>query len=147
MKRKIITAILVLILITGAVAAWKYFEKTDDLVRMEPAASVTATALINAFDHDTAAAARLYLNKVIAVSGTVIKIDSSAVELGEEGSLSAVVFGIDERHLSDIRSLKTGTTITLQGECTTYEKGGGNDMLADLGTTIQVKAAGVKTSK
>lgn len=147
MKRKIITVVVVLILITGAVASWKYFEKTDDLVRMEPAASLTATALIKAFDQDTAAAARLYLNKVIAVSGTVMKIDSSAVELGEEGSLSTVVFGIDERHLGDIRNLKTGTTTTLQGECTTYEKGGGDDMLADLGTTIQVKAAGVKKSK
>jgi hypothetical protein len=31
-----------------------------------------------------------------------MKIDSSAVEMGEEGSLSTVVFGIDERHLSDI---------------------------------------------
>lgn len=147
MKRKIIVSVIILIAIVGSIAAWKYFEKTDDLVTVEPAATLTAGELIAAFDKDTAAAARQYLNKVIAVSGKITKVDSSAVVLGEEESMSVVVVGIDERHLADIKNLKPGINATLQGQCTGYEKGSGDDLLASLGTTIHVKAAGVKTQK
>lgn len=144
MRQKIVIGIVLLVLIGGSIAAWKYVEKTGDLVAKEPAARLTATELIAAFDQDTAAASKRYLHKVIAVTGTVVKKDSSAVELGESGSMSVVVAGIDERHLSDIDLIKEGEVITLQGECTGFDKGSGDDLLAALGTTVQLKAAGVK---
>jgi hypothetical protein len=86
----------------------------------------------------------MYLHKVLEVTGTIIRLDSTAVELGEEGNLSVVVVGIDDRHLDDIRTLKAGSTATLQGECTGYETGSGDDLLSSLGTKVEIKAAGVK---
>lgn len=144
MKRKIILAVVLLIVVIAAVAGWKYFEKTDDLVEKEPAAKVTAGDLIAAFDSDTAAAAKLYLNKVIEVTGIITKVDLSAVEMGENDSPSVVAIGLDERHLGDIGNLKTGTQAILQGECTGYDKASGDDLLASLGVTVHLRAAGVK---
>lgn len=144
MKRKIIFAVLLLIVVAAGIAAWKYFEKTDDLVSKEPTAKLTATELLAAFDADTAAASRRYVNKILEVTGTVTTLDSSAVALGEDGNPSVVTVGLDERHLDDIKSLNVGDTVTLQGECTGYEKAAGDDLLASLGTTVQLRAAGVK---
>lgn len=144
MRRKLLFAAVVLVLIVAGIAAWKYFERTDDLVTREPAASITASELIAAFDSDTARARQQYVNKILEITGTVTKIDSSAIEMGKEGSLSVVVVGMDERHLEDLQELTIGRTATIQGECTGYDKGSGDDLLAALGTTVQIKAAGVK---
>lgn len=106
---------------------------------------ITATELIAAFDRDTASARRTYVDKIVEVTGNVKRIDTTgAVVLGEEGSASEVTVGLDRRHLNDHEKLKVGSTAVLQGICSGYDKGSGDDLLASLGTTVQLRSAGVK---
>ena len=145
MKRKIIIGVVLLIVVAGSIAAWKYFEKTDDLAGKEPDVKVSAQQLIAAYRTDTASANKTYTNKIVQVTGMISKVDSSAVELGEEGSMSTVAIGLDNRHLADLKELKIGSTVTFQGECTGASSA--DDLLSDLGVTVQIKAAGVINKK
>jgi hypothetical protein len=148
MKRKIIFIIILIIAIAGIIAYRMYTEKTPDVVNKKPDVTVDAKGLLAAFDSDTASASKTYLNKIVEVTGNVKRIDTSgAVVLGDEGSASEVVIGLDRRHMNDHQQLKVGNPGTLQGVCSGYSKGGGNDLLADLGTTVEFRSAGVKTKK
>jgi hypothetical protein len=148
MRRKQI--IFLVILMVVAAAGWYVYrmiqEKTPDEVNTTPDLSITATELIAAFDKDTASAGAAYLNKLIAVSGTVKTADTSALVLGEPGTESSVVCGLDRRHKDDYKNVKPGSVITVQGRCIGYEKG--EEMLGvSLGTTVQLRSSGVKEKK
>ncbi len=147
MKKKIGIAVLALIVVVAIVGYYLYTKKTPDVVNDNPDVSVTATNLITAFEKDSAAAARQYMDKLVAVSGRVKSVDTSgSVVLGEEGTQSVVVCGLDRRHLNDAAGLKPGATATLQGRCTGYTKG--EEMMGiSLGTTVQLAFAGIKSKQ
>jgi len=148
MKRKIIFIIVLIIAIAGIIGYRMYTEKTPDVVNKTPDVSIDAKGLLAAFDSDTTSASKTYLNKIVEVTGNVKRIDTSgAVVLGDEGSASEVVIGLDRRHMKDHQHLKVGSPGTLQGVCSGYSKGGGDDLLANLGTTVELRSAGVKTKK
>ena len=148
MKRTIIVIILLVIVIGGFIAYRMIKEETPDVVNKTPDAALEAATLLAAFDKDTASAIKNYLNKIIEVTGNVKSIDTSgAVILGEEGNPSEVVVGLDRRHMKDHEKLKVGSHAVLQGVCSGYSKGGGDDLLASLGTTVELRSAGVKEKK
>ena len=148
MKRTIIYIILLVIVIGGIVAYRMFKEETPDIVNKTPEAALDAGTLLAAFDKDTASALRNYLNKIIEVTGNVKSIDTSgAVILGEDGNPSEVVIGLDRRHMKDHEKLKVGSIAVLQGVCSGYSKGGGDDLLASLGTTVELRSAGVKEKR
>jgi hypothetical protein len=148
MKRKILLIGFALALVAGAIAAYLYFKPTPDMVQGTPDVTATAAELIAAFEKDTAAASQRFLDKIVAVTGTVQSIDTTgSVVLGEEGSLSAISIGLDHRYSADHQKLKVGQVATLQGLCSGYSTSGSNDpndLLAGLGTTVQLRSAGVK---
>lgn len=148
-KRTVIFAAIAILLLAGAAGVYLYFKQTPDIVQDKPDAVVSAKELIAAFEADTAAAGKKYLDKIVEVSGMVKSIDTAgAVVLGEEGSLSEVVVGLDRRHKTDVQQLKEGSPVIMQGICSGYEKSGSNDpndLFASLGMTIQLRSAGVKS--
>jgi hypothetical protein len=146
MKRTILVIILILVVVAVIVGIKLYREQTPDVVNKKPDLVTDAATLLAAFDRDTASASKQYLDKIIEVTGNVKTIDTSgSVVLGEEGSASEVTFGIDRRHMKDFEKLKAGTKAVLQGVCSGYSKGsGGDDLLANLGTTVEFRSAGVK---
>lgn len=148
MKRKILPVILLLIVVGGIIGYRMYSMKTDDIVNQKPDVTIAAADLIKAFEKDSAAARKQYLDKVIAVSGAVTKIDTAgSVTLGgSQGSESSVVFSLDTRHATDYQKVKEGTTATLQGKCIGYEIG--EEMMGlNLGTTIKMNFGGVKSGQ
>lgn len=148
MKRIILVGFVLIIAIAGWYAYKMYDQKTPDVVNQNPDVVISAKDLLDAFDKDTAAARKQYIDKIIEVSGNVKRIDTTgSVVLGDEGSASEVTVGLDRRHVKDVEKLKTGSTATLQGVCSGYDKGSGNDLLANLGTTIELRSAGVKEKK
>lgn len=149
MKRVLIIAILVIALVGGFIAYRMYNEKTPDVATGQPDVTVDAKELVAAFSADTASASRKYLNKVVEVTGTIKKIDTTgSIVLGEEGSMSEVAVGIDERHHADLKKMKEGSVVTVQGTCTAFSTAGsGDDLFAGLGTTVQLKSAGMKNKK
>jgi hypothetical protein len=152
MKRKIIFIVLALVVIAGLIGAYLYFNPNPDITQGKPDVSVQAKELIAAFDNDTAAARRQFVDKIIEVTGNVKKIDSAnAIVLGEEGSPSDVIIGLDRRHLDDYKKVEIGKTATLQGVCSNYEKKTNNnpdDLIGSLGGTIvKFRSAGVKSKQ
>lgn len=150
MKRKILYVVIILIVAAGIIGYRLYSKQTPDVVKQEPQVSVSAAELVAAFEKDTAAASQRFLDKVVQVSGNVKSVDTSgAVVLGEEGSGSEVVIGLDRRYKADAAKLKAGTVATLQGVCSGYTSGSTDpaDMLASLGTTVQLRSAGIKEKK
>jgi len=146
--RNILLIILLLLLAGGFIGYRMYQQQTPDIVNRKPDIRVKAADLIAAFDHDTAAAARTYLDKVVEVTGTVRNIDTSGtIVLGEPGTEASVSCGLDRRHMKDFREVKAGSTAVVQGVCAGYEKASGDDLLASLGTTVQLRSAGVKIKK
>jgi hypothetical protein len=62
------------------------------------------------------------MDKIVRVTGLVKSLDSSAVVLGDEGSPSEIVVGLDDRNLNGIQHLKAGDTAMLQGKFSGYSK-------------------------
>ncbi|MDQ6608777.1 MAG: OB-fold putative lipoprotein [Bacteroidota bacterium] len=150
MKRKIVIGVLILIVVAAIIGYRMYSKQTPDIVQDKPDITVTVKDLIAAFEKDTAAASKLYIDKIIEVTGLIKSVDTSgAVVMGEEGNPSDVVVGLDRRHLNDVVGLKEGSVAVMQGICSGYNKSSGNadDLLAGLGATIQVRSAGLKAKK
>jgi hypothetical protein len=150
MKRKILIGVLILIVVAAIIGYRMYSKQTPDIVQDDPDVAVTAKDLIAAFEKDTAAAGKLYLDKIIEVTGRIKSVDTSgAVIMGEESTASEVVIGLDRRHIGDAGKIKVGTVAVLQGICSGYNKSSGDpdDLLASLGATIQLRSAGIKVKK
>ena len=150
MKRKIVIGVLILIVVAGSVVYYLYSKKVQNYAEGEPDFSLSAKELIEAFNQDTASAGRKFADKKIRVIGFVKKLDSSAIVLGEEGSVSDVVIGLDDRNLKDIKNMKVGATAILQGKYTGYSKLSGNseDLIENLGgTTVNIDYAGIINKK
>lgn len=150
MKRMIVWVILIIVVAGGAIGYYMYNEKIPDIVNTTPDVTVDAATLIADFDKDTAAASEKYLDKVVKLTGTLKKVDTTGTLIfGQPNDPSEVVVGLDERHMKDYKGLVVGKTVTVQGRCSGYTIGGGDpeDMLAALGTTVELKTAGVKTKQ
>jgi uncharacterized protein (UPF0333 family) len=148
MKRIILIVVLLIIAVGVWYAIKMYREQTPDIVNKTPDVVINATDLLNAFNKDTAAARKQYVDKIIEVTGNVKRIDTTgSVVLGDEGSASEVTVGLDRRHLKDYQKLKTGSVAVVQGVCSGYDKANGDDLLASLGTTVELRSAGVKEKK
>ena len=147
-KRTVVLLVIFLLLAVGGYIAYTmYDERTPDIVNGEPDVAIDAASLLAAFEKDTAAAKSRFLDKVVQVKGTVKSIDTTgAIVLGDEGTPSEVVIGLDRRHLRDFEKLKIGNTAILQGVCSGYTMSNTDpeDMLSGLGTTVQFRSAGVK---
>src|SRR5215210_7122608 len=124
MRKKVIIGILIVIVIGGIIAYRMYDERTPDIVNTRPDIITDVKSLFASFEQDTASAVRKYLDKVIEVTGNVKSIDTSgAIILGENDTESSVVCGLDRRHMNDHQNVKVGSVATIQGRCTSYEKG------------------------
>lgn len=148
MRITVITIIILVIAAGGWYAYKLYQQKTPDVVNETPDVVVSAKDLIEAFNKDTAAARKQFINKIVEVTGNVKRIDTTgSVVLGEEGSASEVTVGLDRRHMNDYKKLKTGSEAVMQGVCSGYDAANGDDLLSSLGTTVELRSAGVKEKK
>lgn len=145
--KKIIIAVAVLI-VAAAVYGYKLYKQTaPDVVNQTPDVIISANDLLNTFSKDTAIARKKFLDKIIEVTGNVKRIDTTgAVVLGGQESLSEITIGFDRRHMKDYKKLKKGSVAVLQGICSGSTSSGSDpdDLLAGLGTTIELRSAGVK---
>ncbi len=144
-KRTLIVLLILLAVAAGAYIIYsKYEQKNPDLQNSKPEITIAAMELILAFDKDSAAARIKYVDKLLEVSGMVMSVDSSgSVVLGEEGNPSSVTVSLDRRHVNDHLKLSVGKEAVLKGKCTGYSKAAGDDLLASLGTTVELNFASV----
>jgi len=148
MKKTILILVFILVAVAALIGYRLYKKQTPDVVDGKPDIAIDARGLVAAFDADTAAANARFIDKVVEVTGTVKAIDTSGtITLGDSTTESSVTCGLDRRHLKDYEGLKTGAVAVIQGVCAGYEKASGDDLLASLGTTVQLRSAGVKKNK
>ena len=117
-RRTIWITIIAVLLLAGAAAAWMW-QKPHRKAEDEKAIVVTAARLIQEYETDAAAADGRYLDKVVAVSGTIASVEinqagQSTAVFESEDPLNSVVCTMREK----ASKLQTGMTITLQGICT-----------------------------
>ena len=122
MKRIILIIVLILVAF-GAWYAYREYNRTNiDLADARPDAALTATALIAAFESDSASANKQYLGKILEVTGAVKSIErdgnAATVIMGQIGSMSSVRCSMDTTHLQQIASIKEGQQVSIKGNCT-----------------------------
>lgn len=127
MNRKRIIIIAIIVAITGG--AWygykEYNRKVKDLTKVKAQVQMNAASLIGAFEKNEAAANTAYLDKIIAVQGTVKSVEKNdqgfyTVVLGDEGSMSSVRCSMDAVHQQDAAGLTEGAAVTMKGACTGF---------------------------
>src|SRR5687768_13120652 len=123
--RKWILAIVIIVIIVAVWYGWsEYNRKHTDLKDQKAVATVTAANLILAFEKDSAAAGKQYNEQVIAVQGTVKKIEREnnpvVIFLGDAAQMSSVQASMDSSHAADYKNINTGTAVTIKGRVTGY---------------------------
>jgi hypothetical protein len=76
MRKYIVGAVLLSVIIVGIFAAKMYFTKTQNITTLKPDLKISATELINAFDEDPASAHEKFVGKVLLIEGFVDQMES-----------------------------------------------------------------------
>ncbi len=133
--KRFLTIVILIILITAGLYAYKtYTGKVKTLEDVKAVVTVTATDLIAAFEKDSAAANKLYLGKVVAVTGNIKSIEKEAgtIVMGNGESMSSVRCSLDSNYVKKITGLNIGNQIIIKGACTGFnsdELGLGSDVV------------------
>jgi len=123
MKRKTIRVagfLCLLCICTGAVIAYRMYNKPHRSAASETAIELTATQLAAEYENDEAKANKKYLGNVLQVSGTV-----SEVTLNQQNKPVIILPGNDLSSvqctlLDNAPAVKKGDSITIRGFCTGY---------------------------
>ncbi|MDB5252039.1 MAG: hypothetical protein JWP27_1208, partial [Flaviaesturariibacter sp.] len=125
MKRILLLVFLVVAAIVALYGYREYNRKNVDLTDVQPTVQANAASLIKAFESDTAAATRTYVNQVIEVTGQVKNIDKDGnpvvIFLGADNSMSSVKCSMDSSHAASYDAVAKGATVTIKGTCTGYQ--------------------------
>ena len=135
-KRTIIGGIVVIIALAAGYGWYQFNRKVQGLANVRADFSVNATDLIKEFVSSEDAANKKYLNKILAVKGTVKNVESaqSTIVLGDTSDMSGVRCVIDSTANSTIGSLQKGAVITIKGAITGFNK----DETGLLGSDVQL---------
>jgi hypothetical protein len=100
---------------------YSLYNKSHRSVNDEEAIPITAVSLFNAFETNEENANKIYLDKVIEVSGVVSEIITN--QSGKPVIILSTdnpVFGINCTMESSIEPIQIGSTISITGICTGY---------------------------
>ena len=127
MKRNLKTNILIFfiaLVITGVVAGYMMWNKPHKNVKDANAVKISAVDLYTIFTSDSAKAKSMYLNKVVAVSGEVVRVSDNqqnqqVILLRTETADAFINCTMEE----NANNVKAGDTIVLKGICSGYISG------------------------
>jgi hypothetical protein len=145
MKRKTVrySFIIVVVVIIGVMffAYREYNRKQKDVADISAAYTLTSEEIILAFSSDEKASNAKYLDKVLAVQGTVKSIDKDdhgfrTVVLGDTTSMSSVRCSMDSSHNEEAAKLQAGNRVIVKGICTGFNADEllGSDVILNRGT-------------
>lgn len=122
MKKIILFSILFVIIAGGFYAYSEYNRTNKDLKKVRADVSIEAPALIAAFEKDSASFKQKFIDKVIAVNGTVKSIDMNGtpvvIAMGLAGEMSSVQCSMDTSYTNEYKPIKEGDHLTIKGKCT-----------------------------
>jgi len=122
MLKKVIFTILILGTIGGVIGYLMWNKPHKDIANTKEDFFISATDLSKEYNADETSANPKYLNKVIAVSGTVSEMqweneEEPTVALSTGSEDNTVLCGFKKEFLNDIKHLKAGDSIKIKGKC------------------------------
>lgn len=121
---KIALGFVVFVALAGILGALYLFNlKHSDMAKAKPDFIITATVLQKAFEDNETAASKLYINKILEVSGKIASVKPAenkfiSISLVTGNDLSSVICTCPA--ISDPSMLSAGEEITLRGECSGF---------------------------
>lgn len=137
MTKKIIIIGIVAFIVIAACYAWYEYNRTvEGLHEVRADYEVNATALINEFVSNEAAADQKYRNKILSVKGMIKTVEegNSTLVLGDTTDMSGVRCVLDSNSNAKNSSLQRGAVITIKGAITGFNK----DESGLLGSDVQL---------
>jgi preprotein translocase subunit YajC len=122
-KRTWILLAVALVIIIALAYGWKeYHRQHPDTAGIDAAFSLPAPALLKAFQDDENKSNKQYNDKVVAVSGAIVKIErtdsTQTVLLDAQSPLGGVICQFEPAHNDELKSLHPGQAVTIKGVCT-----------------------------
>lgn len=121
-KRVVILSALALVLTAAFLYGWKEYHRGHmDTAAMKAAYSVAAPALVKAFQDDENKANKQYNDKVINVSGVIVKVehnDSTQTVQLDGQSMGSVICQFELSHSGELKELHPGQSVSIRGICT-----------------------------
>jgi hypothetical protein len=123
MWKRIVTILLILAITGGGYGWYLYNKKPADIRKQTDCIELKATALAEAFNQDEAAANRLYVEKVLIVSGKVsnVQVDNTGhatVFLETGDPLSSITCSFYDDEAGSVKKMVPGATVRVKGNCT-----------------------------
>jgi hypothetical protein len=121
---KIALGVVLLIALSGILASLYCFNlKHKDMAKANPDFKITATVLQKAFEDNEKAASKLYISKIIEVTGKIASVKPAenkfiSITLVTGSELSSVICTFPL--IADPSKLNVGDEITLRGECSGF---------------------------
>jgi hypothetical protein len=118
---KKVLLVVVVVLLTVAFFAYRYYNKPHRSLEDEAGIAVDASSLFQAFESNETEANALYLDKVIMVNGKV-----SSLSINQEGKQVVILetadpmFGVSCTLEEPLVDIEIGTTIAIKGFCKGY---------------------------
>jgi hypothetical protein len=121
--KKILIALTAMALIAGSYGWYMYNKKPADTRQLTALATINAVDLVKKYQQDEAAANKLYVDKLIIVSGRVsnaqIDADGHATVMLDTGDpLAAVTCSFYNEEAQAVKNKLTGSTVRVKGICT-----------------------------
>ena len=125
LSKKGILFILLIITIIGGVIGFKMANKSHlDISTSTPKITLQATKLIDEFLLDETKANNNYLDKLIAVNGTIssikIKEEKGIISLKTEDDFGSILCHLSEEATKNMSHLTNGQSIQIKGICTGF---------------------------
>jgi hypothetical protein len=121
---KVALGVVLFIALSGILASLYMFNlKHKDMAKASPDFKITSTVLQKAFEDNETAASKLYINKILEVSGKIASIKPAdnkfiSISLVTGSDLSSVICTFTV--IDDPSKINVGDEITLRGECSGF---------------------------
>jgi hypothetical protein len=147
-KRKIVLLIIVL---ASGIIGWygfkEYIRTNKDLGNVNADVKISAVDLIKEYEKNDSLANSKYLGRIIETNGNIKAIEKDengyyTIVLADAGTMSSVRCSIDTVHREDAAQLVIGSSATVRGVCTGFNKdemGLGSDVILNRCVIVQQK--------
>ncbi|WP_018627029.1 OB-fold protein [Niabella aurantiaca] len=121
--KRILLLLLVIALLGAGYAYYQYTRQPPDVKTEAAEIKTEAGELVAAFNNDEAAANKIYVEKIISVTGKIadIKIDptgQATVFLESGDPMASVTCSFYDTEAAAVKNLATGRQVTIKGVCT-----------------------------
>ena len=121
MKKKLLLVAILLAVIGGSVGYYMYNKPVDKMASLTVSETVTAEKLFQDYEGDEDSANQKYLDKVVVVSGEVVKTskdgDKATIALDTGDLLANIMCQMEDKNV-DLP--EDGSQVSIKGLCTGY---------------------------